>query len=67
MGLGGYISGQASQSGEALTAIRLAVGVIPAVAIGASALVMLANPLTEKAFRQQIAEVAARRAAGRTG
>lgn len=67
LGLGNYISGAASQSSEALTAIRVAVGVIPAVAIGASALAMLAYPLTEKAFRQQVAEVAARRAAAPSG
>jgi glucuronide carrier protein len=63
IGLGGYVSGAASQSGSALTSIRVAAGVIPAVTILAAAAVMLAYPLTERAFRRLVAEVADRRAA----
>jgi glucuronide carrier protein len=66
IGFGGYVSGAATQSDAALTSIRVAAGVIPAVAVGAAVAVMLAYPLTEKAFRTLVAELAERRAAATT-
>ena len=63
IGLGGYISGAATQTSEAVTAIRLAFGVVPAVAALAAGAVMLTYPLTEKAFRAIVAEMAQRRVA----
>jgi glucuronide carrier protein len=62
IGLGGYVSGAATQSDAALTSIRVAAGVVPAVAVAAAAAVMLAYPLTERAFRTLVAELAERRA-----
>ena len=62
IGLGGYVSGAATQSDAALTSIRIAAGVLPAVAVAAAAAVMLAYPLTEKAFRALVADLAERRA-----
>jgi glucuronide carrier protein len=62
IGIGGYISGSATQTEAAVTSIRIAAGVVPAaLAIGA-VLVMLAYPLTERAFRDMVAETAQRRA-----
>jgi len=66
IGLGGYESGAASQSGGAVTAIKIAVGIVPAVAVAVATVVMLAYPLTERAFRDVVAELAERRA-GRAG
>lgn len=66
IGLGGYVSGVAAQSDSALTAIRVAAGMVPAVAIGAATVIMLAYPLTERAFRAIVGELAERRAAGAT-
>ncbi len=63
IGLGGYVSGAAGQSDGALGSIRVAAGIVPAVAVVAAAAVMLAYPLTEKAFRDIVAELAERRAA----
>jgi glucuronide carrier protein len=63
IGLGGYISGAASQSDAAVDSIRIAAGIVPAVAVAASAAVMLAYPLTETAFRTLVGELAERRAA----
>jgi glucuronide carrier protein len=64
IGLGGYVSGAASQPSSAADAIRVAVGVVPAVFILASIAVMAAYPLTEDRFRQIVRELAERRAAG---
>lgn len=61
LGLGGYVSGAASQSDGADTAIRIAAGGLPAGFILAAAAVMLAYPLTEKTFRGIVAELAERR------
>jgi glucuronide carrier protein len=61
--LGGYVSGAAVQSDGAVTSIRVAAGIVPAVAVSAAVAVMLAYPLTEKAFRGLVAELAERRAA----
>ena len=63
IGLGGYVSGSAEQTGDAVTSIRVAIGIVPAVVILAATAVMLAYPLTEKAFRRMVAEVAERRTA----
>ena len=63
IGFGGYVSGAATQSDAAVTSIRVAAGVVPAVAVAAAVAVMLAYPLTEKAFRTLVAELAERRAA----
>ena len=49
IGLGGYVSGAATQTGDAVTSIRIAAGLVPAVVILAATGVMLTNPLTEKA------------------
>jgi glucuronide carrier protein len=61
IGLGGYVSGGASQSDAAVTSIRVAAGAVPAVSILGAVAVMLAYPLTEKAFRNMVAEMAQRR------
>ena len=63
IGLGGYVSGAGTQTGSALTSIRVAAGIIPAAFILAATAVMLVYPLTERAFRAIIAEMAERRAA----
>jgi glucuronide carrier protein len=61
--LGGYVSGAAVQSDGAVTSIRVAAGIVPSVAVSAAVAVMFAYPLTEKAFRGLVAELAERRAA----
>jgi glucuronide carrier protein len=63
IGLGGYVSGAAAQSDAAVNSIRIAAGIVPAVAVAAAVAVMLAYPLTEQAFRTLVAELAQRRAA----
>jgi glucuronide carrier protein len=62
IGLGGYVSGAGTQTGSALTSIRVAAGIIPAASMLAATAVMLVYPLTERAFRAIVAEVAERRA-----
>lgn len=62
--LGGYISGAKGQTDAAVTSIKLAAGIVPAVSVAAAVVVMLAYPLTEKAFRVVVAQLAERRAAG---
>jgi glucuronide carrier protein len=62
IGLGGYVSGVAGQTHAAVTSIRIAAGAVPAVAITAAVGVMLVYPLTERAFRTVVAELAERRA-----
>jgi glucuronide carrier protein len=61
IGLGGYVSGAATQGHGALTAIRIAAGIVPGVVIAGAAAVMLTYPLTEKAFRAIVADLAVRR------
>ena len=61
IGLGGYISGAASQTDDAIASIRVAAGGIPAATFVAAAAVMVAYPLTEKAFRAIVADLAVRR------
>jgi glucuronide carrier protein len=63
IGIGGYVSGATNDDG-ALRSIRVAAGGLPAVLFLVATAVMLAYPLTEKAFRRMIAEMAQRRAAG---
>jgi SMP-30/Gluconolactonase/LRE-like region len=63
MGLGGDVSGAETQTADGVTSIRVAAGALPAAVIVAATAVMLAYPLTEKAFRRMVAEVAERRAA----
>jgi glucuronide carrier protein len=67
LGLGGYISGAATQTGAAVTSIKVAVGVVPAVAVLIGALIMFAYPLTEDVYRRIVGETASRRAARRAG
>ena len=62
IGLGGYVSGAATQSDAAVTSIRIAAGIVPAVTVAAAAAVMLTYPLTETAFRTVVGELAQRRA-----
>jgi glucuronide carrier protein len=62
IGLGGYISGAAIQTSSAVASIRVAFGVVPAVAALAAGAVMLAYPLTEKAMRAMVEDIARRRA-----
>jgi glucuronide carrier protein len=67
IGAGGYVSGAASQSDAAVRSIRVAAGILPAAVFVAAAAVMLTYPLTEKAFRGIVAEMAERRAAAALG
>ena len=67
IGLGGYVSGAAGQTEDAVTSIRVAMGVVPAVVILGATAVMATYPLTEKVFRRMVAEVAERRAASPGG
>jgi glucuronide carrier protein len=63
IGLGGYVSGAATQTDAGLSAIRAAVGIVPAVAILLGSLTMFAYQLTEDVFRRIVQETSARRAA----
>lgn len=67
IGAGGYVATATIQSHSALTSIRLAAGIVPAALILTASAVMLAYPLTEKAFRAMVAEVAERRATAELG
>jgi glucuronide carrier protein len=62
IGIGGYISGASTQTHSAITSIKVAAGAIPAALVLAATAVMVAYPLTEKAFRTVVAELAERRA-----
>jgi len=64
IGLGGYISGATTQTKSAVRSIRLAAGVVPTAVILVATAVMLGYPLTEKAFRRIVAEIAQRRVGG---
>jgi glucuronide carrier protein len=64
LGIGGYVSGAASQTGAAVNSIRIAAGIVPAVAVAGAVAVMLVYPLTEKAFRAVVADLTQRRVAG---
>jgi glucuronide carrier protein len=67
LGLGGYVSGAANQTDAAISSIKVAVGLVPAVAILIGALIMFAYPLTEDVYRRLVRETAARRADRRAG
>jgi glucuronide carrier protein len=62
LGIGGYVSGASSQTDGAVASIKIAAGIVPAVAVLAATAVMLTYPLTEKAFRALVADLAERRA-----
>jgi glucuronide carrier protein len=66
IGIGGYLSGAASQPDSAVTAIRVAAGLVPAAFILGAIAAMTAYPLTEDKFREIVREVAERRAARQT-
>jgi len=64
IGLGGYIAGKGVvQTDSAKTAIKVATGFVPAAFIVVALAIIFFYPLTEKVFRDIVAEVAARRAA----
>jgi glucuronide carrier protein len=64
IGLGGYVSGKGVvQTDSAKAAIKAAAGFVPAGFILVALAVMFFYPLTERVFRDVVAEVAARRAA----
>jgi glucuronide carrier protein len=63
IGLGGYIAGKGVvQTDSAKTAIKAAAGFVPAAFVAVSLVVIFFYPLTERVFRDVVAEVAARRA-----
>jgi glucuronide carrier protein len=64
IGLGGYVAGKGvAQTDSAKAAIKAAAGFVPAGFILLSLAIIFFYPLTEKVFRDVVAEVAARRAA----
>jgi len=67
IGLGGYVAGAATQPDSAATAIKAAAGLVPAGFVLIATAIMFFYPLTESRFRELIRDVAARRAARRSG
>ena len=63
IGFGGYVAQSAAQPDSAITAIKIAAGVVPAVVIGIALAIMFAYPLTESRYREMVREVAQRRVA----
>jgi len=64
IGLGGYVAGKGVvQTDSAKMAIKAAAGFVPAGFIVLALVIMFFYPLTEKVFRDVVAEVTARRAA----
>jgi len=61
--IGGYTAKAPTQTHAALQSIRVAAGGLPAALILVATVIMVAYPLTEKAFRALIADIAKRRAA----
>ena len=61
--IGGYMASNTFQTHSALRSIRIAAGGLPAALILIATATMVAYPLTEKAFRALIADIAQRRAA----
>ena len=57
------MSGSHTQTDAAVTSIRVAAGAVPAALVLGAVAVMLAYPLTERAFRALVAEMAQRRVA----
>ena len=66
IGFGGYVSGAATQTDAAVSSIKVAVGLVPAVTILTGALIMFAYPLTEDVYRRIVGETAERRATWET-
>jgi glucuronide carrier protein len=63
IGLGGYLAGKGVvQTDSAKTAIKVAAGLLPAGFILLALVLMFFYPLTERVFRDVVADVAARRA-----
>lgn len=63
IGLGGYVAGKGVvQTDSAKTAVKVAAGLLPAGFILLALALMFFYPLTERVFRNVVAEVAARRA-----
>ncbi len=60
IGLGGYESGAAIQSDGTLTSIRIAAGAVPALVTIPAIVIMFSYPLTEKKFREIVADIAQR-------
>jgi glucuronide carrier protein len=67
IGVGGYVSHSPTQSGSAVTAIKIAAGAVPAVFILVALAIIATYPLTEDRFRRIVRQVAERRAARRSG
>jgi glucuronide carrier protein len=61
IGLGGYVSGAASQPETATHAIGVAAGVVPAVFFVGAIAAISAYPLTQERFRRLVAELAQHR------
>ena len=63
IGIGGYVANAPSQPDSAVTAIRIAAGVVPAAVIVIALAIMVAYPLSEARFREIVGAVAQRRLA----
>jgi glucuronide carrier protein len=61
IGIGGYVSGAATQSDGAVASVRVAAGGIPVVTMLVAGVLMLAYPLTESRYRRIVLEIEARR------
>lgn len=61
--LGGYVGGSVAQTESAVTAIRVASGLIPAACILIGVAIFFRYPLTEQTFATMVAETKARRVA----
>jgi glucuronide carrier protein len=61
IGFGGYVAAAEEQASSAITAIRVAAGVVPSVLILLAIAVMAAYPLSEGRFREIAREIASRR------
>jgi glucuronide carrier protein len=63
IGFGGYVAHADLQPDSAVTAIKIAAGVVPAVVIAIAVAIMFVYPLTETRFRELVREVSQRRVA----
>ena len=63
IGIGGYVANASPQPDSAVTAIKVAAGIVPAVVIVVALAIMLAYPLTEARFREIVGDVVQRRLA----
>lgn len=66
IGFGGYVAKASTQPDSAITAIKIAAGVVPAAVILIALAIMFKYPLTEARFRDMVREVAERRFARHT-